>query len=301
MSYSPRIYCVCPPGYRSVLRAHYSRTGVAISFRDRPEPARAAPRDPFGLAEWVAKLRNKNDASLLVVAPRRRSPGRSLPGPAVAGVPAGVVFSNSPSDLDPWLSTVSSLCSASEAPRGGVLAEWDDDYLAPATRLWRSLRVGPFPVHRWFANRLNRADLLERLRRGPRLVCYFGHGFPQGLAGYHGLDAHHFDALDRCHPVGTLCAWACDTVNDRTGPSFGRQLVSSGRVGSFLGSLAAVKTPDNRALVAHAGTVFSQSRPTCLAEWVGLIDRTLESQSPARRAWQTYRVLGDPLASFMAL
>jgi hypothetical protein len=205
----------------------------------------------------------------------------------------GLVFAREPRALGAWLAAVYG--QRSEGTRA-VLASWEEHSLRLGRRFARHLRVARGrQVTTWFADRLNRPAMLERLSAGPVLATYFGHGHMDGLGGYHGVYREHFEASPSWRPCGLFAAWACDTLkHPRHGVPFGRFLVESGRAAAFLGSTRAVKTPDNAALVALAGERFEQVRPSTLGQWACAIEAALEPGSPAHRAWRTYRILGNP-------
>jgi hypothetical protein len=232
---------------------------------------------------------------LVLVVPEHRAPNTVVPGPVVGGLPVGLVFAREPRALEAWLAAVVARGQRSEGTRA-VLAAWEDHYLRLGQRFTRHLREARgAQATTWFADRLNRPAMLERLMAGPVLATYFGHGHMDGLGGYHGVYREHFEGYPSWQPCGLFAAWACDTLkHSRRGVPFGRFLVESGRAAAFLGSTRAVKTPDNAALVKLAGERFAQVRPCTLGQWACAIEAALEPGSPAQRAWRTYRILGNP-------
>jgi hypothetical protein len=283
---------VAPPSFEGPLTEALGAAGLQVLFHPRPEPEEGV--DPFHLEALARRLVGQVEGLLLVV-PEHRAPNTVVPGPVVGGLPVGLVFAREPRALDSWVAAVAARGQQSEGARA-VLAAWEDHYLGLGRRFARQLRAARGrQVTTWFADRLNRLALLERLTAGPVLATYFGHGHMEGLGGYHGVYREHFEASPSWQPCGLFAAWACDTLkHPRHGVPFGRFLVESGRAAAFLGSTRAVKTPDNAALVALAGERFEEVRPSTLGQWACAIEAALEPGSPAQRAWRTYRILGNP-------
>lgn len=282
---------VAPPSFQRPLLEALEAAGIQAARFRRPEPRGGA--DPYQLGALARRLEGRAEA-LLLVAPARRSPRTVAPGPVVEGLPVGLLFAREPAELSSWLAAVR--CARSpQAPRA-VLAAWDEHYLRLGRRFARHLRTAHArSAVTWFADRLNRLALLERLARGPTLAAYFGHGLTDGLGGYHGVYREHFEAQERWRPCGVFVTWACDTLKqERAGGSFGRFLVESGRAAGFLGATAAVRTLDNAALAERAGELLGHRKPMSLGCWARAIDEALEAGSPAWRAWRTYRILGSP-------
>ncbi|OJH41925.1 hypothetical protein [Cystobacter ferrugineus] len=284
---------VAPSSFRRPLVEALGAAGLRAVFHRRPEPDGGA--DPYRLESLVRRWPGRAEG-LLLVAPGNRSPRAVVPGLVVGGVPVGLLFAREPRALSPWLEAVVRRGRAKEGTRA-VLAAWEDHYLRLGQRFARCLRAAHAGrATTWFADRLNRQAMLERLAGGPVLATYFGHGHSEGLGGYHGVYREHVEAHRSWLPCGVFAAWACNTlVRGRAGGSFGRFLVGSGRAVGFLGATAAVLTPDNAALAELAGECLERMWPTSLGRWVCAIDATLEPGSPAWRAWRTYRFLGNPL------
>ncbi|QRN97905.1 hypothetical protein JRI60_02135 [Archangium violaceum] len=284
---------VAPPSFRRPLIEALGAVGIRSVFHRRPEPGGGA--DPYHL-EMLARRWAGRVEGLLLIAPGNRSPRAVVPGLVVGGVPVGLLFAGEPRALSPWLEAVARRRRTTEGTRA-VLAAWEEPYLHLGRRFARCLRAArPGRATTWFADRLNRQAMLERLAGGPALATYFGHGHSEGLGGYHGVYREHVEAHRCWWPCGVFAAWACNTLaRGRAGGSFGGFLVGSGRAVGFLGSTAAVLTPDNAALSKLAGECLERMGPTSLGRWVCAIDAALEPESPAWRAWSTYRFLGNPL------
>jgi hypothetical protein len=285
---------VAPPSFRRPLVEALGAVGIRVAFHRRPEPGGGA--DPF-LLEALARRLAGHAEGLLLIAPPRRAPRTVVPGPVVGGLPVGLLFAREPRALARWMEGLRAHHGRHPEGTRAVLAAWEDHYLRLGRRFARHLRAArDGRATTWFADRLNRPALLERLAEGPMLAAYFGHGHTDGLGGYHGLYREHIEAHDSWRTNGLFVAWACDTLaQGRGGGSFGRFLVESGRAAGFLGSTDAVRTVDNAALSELAGELLERWRPAHLGHWVCDLDETLGPGSPARRAWRSYRILGHPL------
>lgn len=283
---------LAPPSFQRPLVEALGAAGLRAVFHRRPEPGGGA--DPFHLEALARRLTGHVEGLLLVVPPHR-SPRTVVSGPMAGGLPVGLLFAREPGALSPWLEAVVRRSRRANG-RHAVLAAWEEHYLRLGRDFARNLRTASANrTTTWFADRLNRPAMLERLAQGPALAAYFGHGHPDGLGGYHGVYREHVEALGPWRPCGVFAAWACDTLmQTRGGASFGRFLVGSGRAVGFLGSTAAVRTTDNAALARLAGACFERTRPESLGQWLCAIDAALTPGSPAWRAWRSYRLLGAP-------
>ena len=127
------------------------------------------------------------------------------PGPAVHGVPVGVMPADRAEDLIPWFEAMRHRGSE-PTRRTAVLSMWKPFYLNWAQRLAVALSEGATceqaVVETWFADDVPRDDLCERLATGPGLVFYVGHGRPGGWSGYKGLRWRYLDVVPAYRPVG---------------------------------------------------------------------------------------------------
>jgi hypothetical protein len=154
----------------------------------------------------------------------------------------------------------------------------------------------------WFSGTVYRDELCRMLARGPRLVMYVGHGNARGLSGYLGLRWPHLAEVPLGAPCGTVICFACDTLKHRRGAvPFGCQWVASGRATAYFGAVEAVSVKGNAKLVCEVGTSFGAGHAKTLAELVVALDRRTASDpslGEARRAFRSYRIIGNPLQPF---
>ncbi|HMB69500.1 MAG TPA: hypothetical protein VKU85_09310, partial [bacterium] len=186
------LLCVAPAEYRAPLARVFRAGDLRVRFRTRTRRGgtrSGADVDPWGVAPALNRVSAPVDGVLLV-APVRESAATALPGPHLDGVPAGVVFSRTPDDLEPWLAALRAGPSAE--PVWSVLAMGRRSYVTLARRFARRMREArPGAVRTWWGSRLMRWELCDRLASGPRLALYVGHGRPHGLMGYQGLRWRH--------------------------------------------------------------------------------------------------------------
>ncbi len=234
---------------------------------------------------------------VLIVGPRRRSPGTMLPGLFLhdaAGRPVPVGWLP---DVGAALATYAVAAARVLArPRTDqslvVLGQWEDRFLRSGLRAvrWAQQYGRAGQVWHWTADRLSRPDMLAGLRVGPALAIYFGHGRPRGWAGYQGVRAEDFSD-PWTEPMGALLALCCENASrHRTGLSFAERVVLAGACGAMLAAVTKTKHEDNRRWgPALCGAWTAGSAPT-LAGLVAAAD-----VPAALRACTPYRFIGDPL------
>lgn len=266
--------------------------------------ARRALQPVVALAEGVEALLAAPERhvppdteAVLVVGPRRRSPGSMLPGLFLSDahgrrVPVG------------WLPDAGDALGVYAAAAARVLArpsvtgpvvvlgQWEDRFLRVGLRTarWFEKHDAGVPAFHWTAERISRMDMLAGLAdAGPGLALYFGHGRPSGWAGYHGVRLEHFSE-PWPEPVGTLLALCCENASRRrTGISFAEALALRG---VFAGGLAAVtKTlhEHNRRLGPDLCEALTSRPVRTLAELVLALPAEDWARTP-------FRFIGDPSA-----
>lgn len=264
--------------------------------------------DPYRL---VGRMPGVDADAVVLVAPRRRGPRRLSPGPVVDGRPVALVQADRPTDL------------AHELPDPDDTAPWVIAAMAKnvfleATNDWAArLRTGGHNVVDLRADRARRGDLVEGLRSGPRVVLYAGHGRPHGWAGYQALRFHHLatdvdgtekhtatatgstdthrDVGENPRAAGLVIAFACDTLGRAHNQwPFGVRLVESGLVRAYLGPASAVLTADATALSIIVIDILASDHPSTVTSLVSAIERATATDASARRAWQTFRLVGAP-------
>ncbi|RME67399.1 MAG: hypothetical protein D6781_13305 [Verrucomicrobia bacterium] len=269
-----------------------------IEARERLQPVITLPdKTEETLAEPAAIL-PADTAGLLVVGPRRRSPGRLVPGLFVQaahghGVPVGWLPDVGES-LGLYARAAARALTRSRHERTlAVLGQWEHRFLRVSlrTRRWFEKHACPLPVRLWTADRISREGMLEALRLGIGTAMYFGHGRPRGWAGYHGVRAYHFDT-PWPEPLGALLAICCESASRRnTGLSFIEALALRGVFAGAMAAVSKTRHEDNRLWGRTLCEILSADAPSTLGELVGSprIPACLTKRTP-------YRLIGDPLA-----
>ena len=263
-----------------------------LAEHERARPVRVVTTggaaDPSVLEEHL-----EGAAGCLLVGDRRRSPRSALPGPFLSAPGGGLVPAGWVPDVGEDLTRFARAAARvvarqEEAGPIAVLAQWQHRYLRLADRMEANLAGTKVPVLRWSADRITRDDLAAALGLGIGLAVYFGHGRPNGWAGYHGLRAHHLAGRDE--PMGAVISATCRTASRwRTGMSFCERLVLAGSAGAAVGAVVEVEHLENmRWMLGLASALRAGERR---------IGRLLERAAPpTARAGGAYRIVGDPLA-----
>ena len=90
-------------------------------------------------------------------------------------------------------------------------------------------------------------------------------------------------------------AFACQTLaRPRSRWPFGAQLVERGLVRSYLAPATSVFTADAEELADLVVDLLSQRRVTTVAQLMTEVERGVADRPAARRAWSTFRLVGDP-------
>ncbi len=290
------LLCVGPERFRSTFMQNWESSGERVLFiaEERPQSPGSIARLELYCRSVAGKV-----SAVLVLAPKRCSPQKVLPGPTIAGLPAGLMPADQPEDLQAWL-TARQKTTASVGV--GIMAMWRRSYLSLGARFHRWLEAGGYgAIEDWFANQMNCYDVCRRIATGARLVLYLGHGRSEGLSAYLGLRWSDVVAARKFQPCGSMIAFACDTVKRESALPFGCRMVCSGRALSYFGSTAAVLLRANAQLASLAGRQFAAGRVHNLAELVRELDaitQTSHRLQAARQALQTFRIVGNPLEHF---
>jgi hypothetical protein len=294
------LLCVGPERFRSTFMQNWQSVGDRVLF-----VAEEHPQSPGSIARLESYCRTVADqvSAVLLLAPKRCSPQKVLPGPTLAGLPAGLLPADQPGDLEAWLTARQKKAAAGVGV--GIMAMWRRSYLSLGTRFHRWLEAGGYgtigTIEDWFANQMNCHEVCRRMAAGARLVLYLGHGRSEGLSAYLGLRWSDVVAARKFQPCGSMIAFACDTVKRESGLPFGCRMVCSGRALSYFGSTAAVLLRANAQLASLAGRQFADRRVHNLAELVRELDaitQTSHRLQAARQALQTFRIIGNPLEEF---
>jgi hypothetical protein len=173
-----------------------------------------------------------------------------------------------------------------------LLSQWHPRYLRLSDRL-ETLLQNPVELFRWTGERITRESVVEALGAGLGLALYLGHGRPNGLVGYYGMRARHFDDFQG-EPLGAMVSLCCRTASRRrTGLSYTEALPLLGVAAASFGAITETRHTDN--------TRWSVRMCTCLAQGVETLgDLVVRATPPNPTASTPYRIIGDPLAPLFA-
>ena len=269
---------------RPLLRAHE---------RDREVEVVSSPTSGAELEELAV-----GSEALLVVGDRRRAPRTALPGLFVEArdgrwVPVGWLPDLGAAELERFARAAARVHRRERIPGPvALLGERQARYLRLAARMDAHLRQAgdpPFQVLRWTADRITRGDVARGLGGGLGCALYFGHGRPEGWAGYHGLRAQHLLEGPR-EPLGALVSVTCLTANrHRVGLSFCEAVVTGGAAAASVGAVGKVDHVDSmRWMVGLAqALLMGECR---------LGPALRRAVPPGEGPGGPYRIIGDPLA-----
>jgi hypothetical protein len=279
-----------PPGalecLRPLVRAH-ERVRPVLVREVEPHAGPSELEDVLARAEAV-----------LLVGSRRRSPRTALPGPFLAAPDGRAVPAGWLPDLGLRLESFARAAarvarrSASVGPVA-LLGQWDARFLHLAERMEVRLRecASSLETVRWTAERITRAHVVRGLRYGVGAAVYFGHGRPEGWAGYHGLRARHLVG-DGGEPLGAVLSVTCLTASRwRTGLAFSEEIATAGVAAGAFGAVSPVAHLESmRWMLGLADALRAGER---------LLGPALVRAAPDGSAGGPYRILGDPLAALV--
>ncbi len=260
-----------------------------------PTPARlnaaAALAERLGGVVTTAVDEVPSDAeAVLLVAPRSRGARGLVRGPVVGGRPVAIVQVDDVDDLP-----VTSLDPDPVAP--WVVAAMAKNVFLGPTEQWAARLAAGHATVDLRADRARRTDLVDALQAGPGVVLYAGHGSPRGWAGYQSMRIGHLEPADAVagRPAGLVMAFACQTLARPRGRwPFGAQLVERGLVRSYLAPAMSVFTADAEDLADLVVDLLAQRRVHTVTQLMVEVERAVVDRPAARRAWATFRLVGDP-------
>lgn len=256
--------------------------------------------DPNGIEQLAESLTPGTDA-LLLVDNYDLTPAQLLPGIIHHGIPIGLVQTESPAHIAPWINALSS----SRRKRRSiwmVMAMWKEPYLSSGSlmekmMLSRAEKEG-IEVLQCFADMVSREDMCSLLASGPRLAVYFGHGRPEGWCGYRGVRWGHVEAEELQESCGVLVSFSCDTLRQiAKNPSFGSRWIASGRACSYVGCINQVNREANAMLARVVGQILSEGYCQTIGQLLRTTYAYIEENEleKAKEALLSYRLLGNPL------
>jgi len=252
--------------------------------------------------DWQDQL--DDVAGVLLVGNRRQTPRTALPGPFANAsdgrrVPAGWLPFTNPAELGCYAAAAAEVHHRSGS--GGpiaLLGQWDDHVTRMIRRSIQILNgdngAPPVPLFWWTADRIIRRDLLTAMRIGLGVAMYCGHGRPYGWAGYHGLHTRHL-VHAKGRPSGAILSLTCHTANrHRVGLSFAETITLSGIAAAAFSAVRPTQTVDNWYWGINICEALSKN-PACT-----LGDLILNACPPRPEQWDSYRIIGDPLAPLLS-
>jgi len=181
-----------------------------------------------------------------------------------------------------------------------------DFYLTWGRRFARWMRTAAsdgISVRAWLADGFTRDEVCQFLTDGPSLVVYSGHGRARGWSGYRALRWEHIAAVPLTRSAGVVISLACDTLRRTRGVfPFGCRWVAEGRSCAYLGSVARLGVTANVAFARVLGEILAQGRCRTIGQLLTAIVGHLTSRPrmvSAQSGFSTYRLIGNPLQSFV--
>lgn len=183
------------------------------------------------------------------------------------------------------------------APTIAVCAMGKRPFTAIAERWIAELRRSGSIVRDHRAIVSPRRDVLDDLNGAADVVIYLGHGRGRGWNGYQTIRRDHLDDGLWTGPVSAVLAFACSTLDEDRGPSFGAALVAAGRARSYLGWPAALPLDDGLTLADRFVHSLIRGAPSigALRAMVGRSDL----RPSEREVFADCRIVGDASATLI--
>lgn len=282
-----RLLLVAPSAQRQALVTGLRAAGVDVHWHRRP---RARPgTDPYRLTALARRWHGRVDAILLIT-PTTISPTHACPGLVVAGLTVASLPADRIACLRPWLQALPM------AGRGGgwaVLAAGQHHYLGLSSDLARRLRASRRAVSRWSGDRIARSVLSGRLAQQPALALYTGHGLPEGLPAFGGLEVADWSEPNRA--TGTVALFSCRTFSTSTSTNTSTSRSTRRTAGSKCRTTGPTNNPGfalRLALEGRTAGVLAASTE---------VDRRLNTAFARRLTDQLAHADGDLAAALVAL
>jgi hypothetical protein len=288
---APVMAVLAPDDFRAAFDAD-PWPGVEIVHRELPPPVRRSA-DVYRIEERLRDGELGDPDLVLVVTPRSRSPRSAAPPAVVGSTTVALVQANRPADLDGWFAARRALATAERTV--AVCGMGKRLFMEVGDRWLRGLRCRGWPVDDWRARRISKAELCERLARGPGIVVYAGHGRARGWSGYQALRWPHIEAVPAGRPCGLVIALACDTLTRQRGViAFGSRWVASGRGGAYVGWCGPLQIEPGLAIADRMCDVLASGAVATPSALLRLTAQATTSDAEAREL-RRLRLIGDPL------
>ncbi|WP_074856792.1 C25 family cysteine peptidase [Nitrosospira briensis] len=272
------------PYFNELVQAWRARhVRVTIACHVGPPPDARCLLNKLGSAEAV-----------LIAGSSRRAPSTVLPGPFVEDrngrrVPVAWLPLRTPDENRRFAATAARVHRRpAQQVAVALLGQWHPRYLRVTDRI-ETLLCDQMPTLRWTADVIGREDMVQALGSGLGLGLYVGHGRPVGWVGYHGTRRHHFDAWAG-EPLGALISLCCRTASrQRTSLSYAEAVPLRGVAAASFGAFSDTLHTDNTRWALGLCDALRTG-----AQTIG--ELIVRGAPPVARAWESYRLIGDPLA-----
>lgn len=289
-----RLAVLSPGAFREALAPH-RWPGVTVVHHELPTAVERSS-DVYRIAERLEDGEYDRPDSLLIVAPRNRSPRTAAPPAVVATTVVGLVQANRPADLDGWLTARRRRASTPARVEAAVCGMGKRVFAEVGQRWIDRLDHDGWAVADYRAQRMTKAELCGALASGPEIVVYAGHGRARGWAGYQALRWPNLEAVPVTRPTGLVIALACDTLTRSRGVvAFGSRWVASGRAAAYLGWCGSVRIEPGLRLADRMCELVAGRTASTPAALLRQLARATEDRAEAREL-RRLRLIGDPLA-----
>ncbi len=268
--------------------------GIRIVHLTLPTPERRSA-DTYRIEDRLGEGDLGEPDQILVVAPRSRSPRTAAPPAVVGHTVVALVQANRPSDLENWLAARRDRALMPADRTVAVCAMGKRLFTRVGDRWLNKLGLGGWSVADLRAERIARAELCDRLAQGPAIVVYAGHGRARGWSGYQALRWPHVEAVEAARPCGLVIALACDTLTRSRGVvAFGSRMVSSGRVGAYVGWCGPLHIEPGLAVADRMCDVLASGAAATPAALLRLVAHATTDKAEVQELARM-RLIGDPL------
>jgi hypothetical protein len=290
---------VAPPEFRCVFQSDSIPGATEVEWHPLPAPERRRS-DVFAIGPKIEAGAFGRVEAVLLVVPRSKSPRTASPSAVVGETVVGLVQADHPDELKPWLSSLWSLEASGawrdSGPAVAVCAMGKRIYRERSADWIRELSESGLATEDWRASLLSREEVCGRLAGGAELVFYLGHGRARGWSGFQALRWHHVTAHAQKHPVGTVIAFACNTLTRTRGVvPFGVHYVMSGRVVAYLGWAGSMTIEEGLRFADRVCDQLARGREATVSQLLRAVVAKVEKPAE-RRELREMRLLGWPFA-----
>jgi len=299
-----KLLVVAPLEMHKLLELRLAPLEADMHFVERSDRGRAI-NDPFGLQREIS-FRPPGLDGVLLVAPRRMSPGRAVPSLLIDGVPIAMIHGDRASQLEPWLQALPVVQKQPEQAIWASMAMGKDFYIALGESLLCSMFAGGrrlgMSVEDWMAVRISRSELCRNLARGPNLAVYCGHARARGWSGYQAVRWEHVIEVEPQQPCRVLITLGCQTLSSSRGVTpFGCKWINSGRATAYLAPVSSLKVAAGEQIAHVLGEQLAMMNCRTIGQLIILMENKLRHESSMANAYQefqAFRLVGNPFQMF---